>query len=179
MKKILFKEVQKYSQGTRLFLILITHVSMIILFVYAIFQQIIKGRPFGDNPAPDWALFLLLGLMIVTLIGMLIMKLELWIDEEGIHYRFFPIVWKVKLIRKVEIQRYEIRKINAVLEYGGRGLRTGLGHKWGKGFIVSGNQGLQLYLTNGKKVLFSTERSQAVLYAMDEMMKKGSELNFK
>jgi hypothetical protein len=30
-------------------------------------------------------------------------------------------------------------------------------------------------LTNGKKVLFGTQRSQAILYAMDEMMKNKPE----
>lgn len=171
MKKILFRETQKYSQGWNLYLIWITQVSMISLFIYALFQQVVRGIPFGDKPAPNWVLILLIIVLIGVLCGSLIMKLEVWIDLDGVHYRFFPLIWKEKLISKAEIQRYEIRKFQAITEYGGRGVRLGLGRKWGKGFIVPGNTGLQLYLTSGKKVLFSTERSQAIIYAMDEMMK--------
>lgn len=171
MKKVLFREIQKYSQGWNLFMILITHVSALILFFYALYQQTIIGKPFGDNPAPDWALVLLIAALALTLVGLLIMKLEVWIDQDGIHYRYFPLIWNDKLISKAEIQRYEIRKYSAVLDYGGRGIRLGIGRKWGKAFIVSGNTGLQLYLTNGKKVLFGTQRSQAIMYAIEEMMK--------
>lgn len=109
------------------------------------------------------------------------LKLEVWIDQDGIHYRFFPLIRKNRLISKAEIQRFEIRKYNPIIDYGGWGVRFGLGmklkfnfglgSKWGKAYIVSGNTGLQLYLTNGKKVLFGTQRSQAILYTMEEMMK--------
>jgi hypothetical protein len=152
-------------------MILITHVSVLIVFLYALYQQIILEKPFGDKPAPDWALVLLIVVIAITLLGLLMMKLEVWIDHEGVHYRFFPVIFKTKLISKAEIKQYEIRKYKAILEYGGRGIRFGFGRKWGKGFIVSGDTGLQLYLTNGKKVLFGTQRSQAIIYAMDEMMK--------
>jgi hypothetical protein len=171
MNKVLFRETQRYSQGWNLIMILITHVSMLILFFYALYQQMVKGIPFGDKPAPNWVLILLTIALAVVLCGLLLMKLEVWIDQDGIHYQFFPVILKKKLIRRLEIQQYEIRKYNAIVDYGGRGVRWGVGRKWGKAFIVSGNTGLQLYLINGKKVLFGTERTQAIIYAMDEMMK--------
>jgi hypothetical protein len=152
-------------------MILLTHVSMLILFTYALYQQEVKGIQFGDKPAPNWVLILLIFTLAIVLCGLLLMKLEVWIDQEGVHYQFFPIIWKKKLITKLEIQRYEIRKYNAILDYGGRGIRWGIGHKWGRAYMVSGNTGLQLYLTNGKKVLFGTERPQAIIFAIDEMMK--------
>jgi len=171
MKKVLFRETQQFKQGWNLYLILITHVPLLIFFFYALYQQAVKGIQVGDNPAPNWVLILLIITMIIVLWGLLVMRLEVWINQEGIHYRFFPLIFKNKLIFKAAIQRYEIRKYSAILDYGGWGIRRGLGRKWGKGYIVSGNMGLQLYLTNGKKVLFSTQRSQAIMYAMDEMMK--------
>jgi hypothetical protein len=171
LKKVLFKEIQSITQGWNLILILGTHIPLLIFFCYALYEQTVKGLEIGDNPAPNWALVLLIITMVGTLWGSLVMKLEVWIDQDGFHYRFFPIVFKEKLISKAEIQQCEIRKYSAILDYGGWGLRRGIGRKWGKGYIVSGDTGLQLYLTNGKKVLFTTQRSQAIIYAMDEMMK--------
>ncbi len=49
------------------------------------------------------------------------------------------------------------------------------GYGWGKSgsaFNVKGNIGLQLYLKNGKKVLFGTQRPDALKRAMDKMMKE-------
>ncbi len=178
MKKVLFKETQSFTQGWTLILILGTHIPLLIFFFYALYEQTFKGVEIGDNPAPNWALVLLIITMAVTLWGSLVMKLEVWIDQDGVHYRFFPITFGNKLISKAEIQRYEIRKYSAILDYGGWGLRRGFGRKWGRGYIIGGNMGLQLYLTNGKKVLFSTQRSQAILYAMDEMIKQNNPKNF-
>jgi hypothetical protein len=42
--------------------------------------------------------------------------------------------------------------------------------KWGRAYNISGNIGLQLYLNNNKKVLFGTQRQQAILHAMDTVM---------
>ena len=95
------------------------------------------------------------------------------IDQDGIHYRFFPLIFRDKLISKAEIQRFEIRKYNPVINYGGWGVKRSF--KWGRAYNVSGNIGLQLYLTNGKKVLFGTQRPQAILYAMEEIMKSKTE----
>jgi hypothetical protein len=171
MNKVLFKETQQFKQGWNLYLILITNISLLIFLFYALYQQVAKGIPVGDRPAPNGVLVVLIIVMIVVLWVSLVMKLEVCIDLDGIHYQIFPIIRKDKLISKMEIQRYEIRKYSAVLNYGGRGIRLGIGRKWEKAFMASGNIGLQLYLANGKKVLFGTQRPQAIIYAMDEMMK--------
>jgi len=157
MKKVWFKETQKYSQGWKLFLILFSHLSVMILFIYALIQQTVYDTPFGDKPAPNWVLVLLLIVTASTMLGMLIMKLDVWIDQQGIHYRYFPLIWKERIIKREEIASYQIRKYNPIAEYGGWGIRTGFLMKYGKAYNVTGNIGLQLILTNGKKVLFGTQ----------------------
>jgi len=129
------------------------------------------GSHVGDTPTPNAVLILTFVSLCLALWVYFSLKLDVWIDQDGIHYRFYPLIFKEKMISKEEIQRFEIRKYSAILDYGGRGIRRGFGRKWGKGYIVGGNIGLQLYLTNGKKVLFGTQRSQAIIYAMNEMMK--------
>ena len=171
MKKILFKETQQFRQWWYIVLILAATVPVMIMSIYSLYMQIVKGVQVGDSPAPNAVLVVVFIAMCISLWVTFSLKLEVWIDQEGIHYRFFPVIFKNRLISKAEIQRYEIRKYNPILDYGGWGIRRGFGRKWGKAYNVSGNSGLQLYLTNGKKVLFGTQRSQAILYAMDEIMK--------
>jgi hypothetical protein len=174
MNKILFKEEQQFRQWWQIMLRLVAIVPAMIICIYTLYKQNVEGIQLGNSPAPN-------AILIVSIIGLAIslwvsfsLKLEVCIDQDGIHYRFFPIIRKNKLISMGEIHRFEIRKYSAVFDYGGRGFRNGFGRKWGKAYTIEGNEGLQLYLTNGKKILFGTQRSQAILYAMDEMMKKSN-----
>jgi hypothetical protein len=171
MNKVLFKEEQQFRQWWWIVLILGSTVPIMVMNVYALYQQIIRGIPVGNSPAPNGMLIGIFVFLCLTLWVYFTLKLEVWIDQEGIHYRFFPLIIKNKLISKVQIQRFEIRKYNPIIDYGGWGVRRGFGRKWQRAYNVSGNIGLQLYLTNGKKVLFGTQRSQAIMYAMEEMMK--------
>jgi len=172
MNKVLFKESQQFRQWWYIVFILAATVPAMVICVYTLYQQVVRGIQVGDSPAPNAVMILVFIALCISIWIFFSMKLEVWIDQEGIYYRFFPLIYKDKLISKGEIQRFEIRKYSTILDYGGWGIRRGFGRKWQKGFIVSGNMGLQLYLTNGKKVLFGTQRSQAIMYAMEEMMKK-------
>ena len=172
MNKIFFKETQQFRQWWFIILVLAPTVPTMIFNVYALWRQNIQHIQVGNEPAPNCVYIVSFLVLALIIWSFLVAKLEVSIDEEGIHYRFFPFSFKTKIITKAEIQRYEIRKFSAIGDYGGWGVKRGLGRKWGKGYIVGGHTGLQLYLTNGKKVLFSTQRSQAINHAMDEMMKK-------
>lgn len=172
MNRLLFREAQQFREWWQIVLRLAATIPAMMICIYTLYEQVIRGVQVGDSPAPNVVMiFAVIGLGL-TLWGSFKLKLEVWIDSEGVHYRFFPLISKNKLISKSEIQRYEMRKYSAVFDYGGRGFRRGLGRKWGKAYTVSGNMGLQLYLTNGNKVLFGTQRSQAIQCAMEEMMKK-------
>mgnify|MGYP001806609291 CR=1 FL=1 len=175
MNKLLFKEEQQFRQWWWIIMILGTIVPVMVMNIYSLYQQLVRGIQVGDSPAPNGVLIITLIFLCVMLWGYYKLKLEVWSDLEGIHYRFFPLICKNRLISKAEIQRYEIRKYKPIIDYGGWGVRRGFGRKWQRAYNVSGNIGLQLYLTNGKKVLFGTQRSQAILYAMDEMMKNKPE----
>ena len=175
MNKVLFKEEQQFRQWWWIVMILGVTIPAMVMNIYAIYQQMVRGIQVGDSPVPNVMLIVGLVFLCVALWSYFSLKLEVWIDQDGIHYRFFPLIPKNKLISKAEIERFEIRKYKPIIDYGGWGVRTGFGRKWQRAYNVSGNIGLQLYLTNGKKVLFGTQRSQAILYAMDEMMKSKTE----
>lgn len=169
MNKVLYKEEQQFRQWWQIVLILGSIVTVIVFNIYALYMQIVKGIQVGNSPAPNVVMIGVIVAMLIAIWVFFSMKLEVWIDKDGIHYRFFPMIFKNKIISNVEIQRFEIRKYNPLLDYGGWGIKKRF--KWGRAYNVSGNIGLQLYLKNGKKVLFGTQRSKAIMYAMDEMMK--------
>ena len=168
MNKVLFKEEQQFRQWWYIMLIMVSVVPSMLFCVYAFYQQVVNGIQVGDSPAPNAFLIVIFVVLCVILWSVFVMKLEVWVDETGIHYRFFPLIFKPKVILKNEIQRFEIRKYSPIFDYGGWGIKRRF--KWGRAYNVSGNIGLQIYLTNGKKVLFGTQRSQAIQYAMDTMM---------
>ena len=168
MKKVLFSEKQQFRQWWNILLILVATVPAMIFSGYALYQQTVNGIQVGDEPAPNAVLAIFIVVMMALLWTYLAMKLEVWIDQEGIHYRFWPLIFKERLISIYEIQRYEIRQYRPIIDYGGWGMKKSF--KWGRAYNISGNIGLQLYLNNNKKVLFGTQRQQAILHAMDTVM---------
>ena len=94
------------------------------------------------------------------------------IDEKGIHYRFFPFHRKEKIILWTEIQIAQVRKYDAISEYGGWGLKGGFGKKYGTAINTKGNIGIQLVLTNSKKLekvtLFCVYSSYSELFTMSQ-----------
>lgn len=171
MNKVLFRESQRFNQWYWIVLVLGTTIPIVLFSIYTLFQQIIRGIPVGDNPAPNLIVFIQLIIVTIIPIFFFLMKLEVYIDHIGIHYRFFPIIRKERVIKKEEIAEYMIREYSAISEYGGWGVRSGFSRKSGKAYNVSGDIGLQLILTNDKKILFGTQKSSAIMYAMDVVMK--------
>ena len=169
MNKVLFKETQQFRQWWYIMLILSSTVPVMIFSIYSLWKQTKTGIQVGDSPIPNVVLIGLFFAMAFNLWTFLSRKLDVMIDQDGIHFRFPPLIRKTRLVSREEIQRFEIRKYKPIIDYGGWGIKKR--YKWGKAYNVSGNIGLQLYLKNGRKVLFGTQRSQAILYAMEEMMK--------
>lgn len=174
MKKAYFKEEQHFtSPWIWLFLIVVFTASIIpVLYIY--FQQITSGQvPAGSS---DARLLLLITMIVQILVFALFVfllktvKLVTEIKDGAFFYRYPPFINKEKRIGKEEIERYAIREYKPIREYGGWGVRQGF-RRTGKAYNVSGKTGLQLYLKNGKKVLFGTQRGAALLRAMDKIMK--------
>lgn len=173
MKKILFKEEQKFKQPWLWMIIIPAAASGIFFFGYAFDKQLVNGKPVGDNPMSDTGLIIVGGFVILLMIGItalfLYMKLITEVDKDGIHFRYPPLINKKKSIFKAEIDSYQIREYNPIKEYGGWGVKQS-SKKWGKAYNVSGKTGMQLILKNGTKVLFGTQRGDAFKSAVSRMM---------
>ena len=173
MDRIYFTEEQKFDQVWFRLIIVMTWVLMVVLFGWGIYQQIVLKKPWGDNPTSDTALLLTAAFIFLVMTGVtwltFSIRLITEVSEEGFKYRFPPLINKFKTIPKSMIAEYEVRKYNPILEYGGWGIRFGQFGK-GRAYNVKGNIGLQLKLQNNKRILFGTQRAEALKSAMDKMM---------
>lgn len=125
-----------------------------------------------EHPTDKLASAILIGAIVPVLIMVLFifMQLRTRIDEKGIYYRFFPIHFQVLVISWDEVTRAYVRKYNPILDYGGWGIRWGLGGK-GKAYNTSGNLGLQLELNTGKKILIGTQQPNEMNEILDQLVR--------
>lgn len=98
------------------------------------------------------------------------MRLRSRIDEEGIHIRFFPFIWKEKTWRWDEIGDVYVKRYGP-WEYGGWGYRFGRG---GTAFTTKGSYGIHLVVRrNGAKMLIGTQKPDEV----NEILKQYRQVN--
>lgn len=167
MSKIYFKEEQRFNQWWIWLLIL----SLSGFWIWQIVEQVILGKPVGDNPAPDVVVILtgLFPLGAIILFRFLI--LETLIDDEGVHYRFKLFQKKPKLIRPEEIARVEVKKYRPLLDYGRWGIRYGSA-KNGNAYNVNGNMGALFEFKNGKRFMLGTQNPETMRSALNKLMAK-------
>jgi hypothetical protein len=154
-KEILFAERQKFKQWWLwIFFILIN-----ALFLYAVYQQIILGKPFGNNPMSDTEHLVVTGLTIVFTLLFGTFRLDTLIKKDGIYVRFFPIHIKFKHYSWDSLTKSFVRQYSPLTEYGGWGIRSGFSGK-NTALNISGDKGLQLEFTNNKKLLIGTNKPE-------------------
>lgn len=159
---LLFQERQRFTQWW-LWLILI---SILIPVFYELWNNINSGASF------NLAAFLWSGgLVLLIILLFLFMRLDTEIKGDGVYVRFFPFASKLKVYEWEDIDKAYVRKYRPLIEYGGWGVRYGAR---GKALNVSGNQGLQLELKNGKKLLIGTRKPEE-LNAVLLQLGKGEE----
>jgi len=168
MTNALFQEKQRFNQKW-----LIALLAGIILFGFWGFtQQILLGKPFGDNPASNLGLILSTFLPLLIVAFIFALQLRTKIDKNGIVYQFWPVHRKEQIIKWEEVSCAYVRKYSPILEYGGWGFRHG---RKGKALNTSGNMGLQIEFLNGKKLLIGTQKPDELERVLNKLEIKGKE----
>ena len=154
-----FREVQRFRQW---WIWLIVY-GIAALMWWGFVQQIILGRPWGTNPASDWMMWLI---WLLFGIGFPIffhsVKLIVEVDDEGVSVRYPPLA--TRQFDFADIERFEARTYKPVKEYGGWGIKG-----WSLNRIaynVSGNQGVELTLRDGRQVMLGSQRPQELASAI-------------
>ena len=92
---------------------------------FAAIWQVVLGKDFGDNPAPDWvlvAVWVLAG--IILPVWLLTLRLVTRVDERGVDVRFRPPL-SGRLFRLEDIERCEQVRYLPIREFSGWGIRWG------------------------------------------------------
>ncbi len=133
-------------------------------------QQILLGRPFGGNPAPDWGVWLLwlvIGVGLPLFFARLELVLEVTSRELLIRYR--PLSKRV--LRLDEIERLEVRSYSPIGEYGGWGIKG-----WSRkkvAYNVSGHRGVDLTLRDGRRVMLGSQRAEELAETIERQRSQG------
>ena len=162
-QNLIYREVQHMRQWW-LWVIIIAAVA-IAWWVFIV--QIIEGTPFGSKPAPDvvvWIIAMLIGMALPLLFLMLKMITE--VRKDRIRIRYFPLYTRIVAVG--EIKTYGAVTNRPIRDYGGWGI------KWagsrGMAYNVSGNKGVQLELTNGKKLLIGSQKAEELAAAIKQAL---------
>ncbi len=162
--EVLFSEVQSIRQ--------VWWIWPVVLFIagltwYAFFQQILLGKPYGRNPASDtviWIRWLLLGIGLPWLLYSI--KLTVQVKSDQIYIRYFPFF--SRSIYFNELVRYEVSQYRPFWEYLGWGIRWAPGRGWA--YTLGGNQGVQLELSNGQRLLVGSQQPETLVQMIEQVM---------
>lgn len=89
---------------------------------------------------------------------LLLMRLRTRINEQGIHIRFIPFIWKEKKWKWEDIGKVHVKKYSP-WEYGGWGWRFG---GPGVAYTTKGFYGIWIVLKNGRTILVGTQHPEKV-----------------
>ena len=151
-----FVEEQRFNQWWLYLLLAIPLISLVTPIIYN-FDDYVNG----DKETLTGITISLVTVLIAILL-ILSIRLRTKIDENGIYYQFYPINFNEKFISWSDISKCYVRKYKPLTEYGGWGYRSGIGRRRGRALNIRGNQGIQLELKNGKKLLLGTQKEQLV-----------------
>ncbi|UCG50968.1 MAG: hypothetical protein JSW58_12305 [Candidatus Latescibacterota bacterium] len=166
----IFYEEQRLRENKLVYLAFLGGAAMIVLFGWAIVQQIILGEPFGDRPMGDTALLIVGPLYILLGVALLYIffegRLVTEVRPDGLFVRFIPFHRRFNQIPLAGVARCEARTYRPIREYGGWGIRGGVGKK---AYNVSGNQGVELEYDNGKKLLIGSKKAGQLASAIESI----------
>lgn len=158
-----FHEIQTQKQWWTWAILIATAGFM----VFGCYRQVVMGITFGDNPASNTWLIIVTVLVVLVIAAMLLLKLDTFIDKNGVYVRFLPFQRNYKFYDWKSVASYEVRKYNPALEYGGWGYRYRSGKKIA--YSMNGRIGLQLTFLDGKIVMIGTQKQEEMLHFLNQL----------
>jgi hypothetical protein len=165
-----FKETQRFKRWW----VWASLIAVNGIFTYAIVQQIIFGKPFGNTPMTNTNLLLISFVPISVFVFVISIRLDTSIGITGIRYRYYPFQFKETIIQWEDLSEAYMRRYNSFYEYGGWGIRVG-NTKINKAINTSAscNIGLQLEFKNGSSLLIGTRRPKDIKEILDQLAAEG------
>jgi hypothetical protein len=150
-----FEEKQSFTQWWILLLGLFEIAIVAWVFTLPLPKDIAPGSPLYIGLVV-WCLAFasIVPLMIVAV------RLKTEVLSDRIRIQFVPFHRQPKDFLFSEIQSADVRTYRPLAEYGGWGLRRGPG---GVAYNVKGNRGLQLVMSDGRRILIGTQKPDELL----------------
>jgi hypothetical protein len=158
-----------FSSILRRLLVVLMAISLAI-FAIALWETITSPET-TDVFVPTLLSIIAMAIPIAVTILFFISKLETEVRTDGLYVRFYPLHIGFKKFTREELAEFYFRTYKPIREYGGWGIRCSFTGK-GKAYNVSGNRGVQLVLTNGKKLLIGSQKPDELTAAIDRMLKQ-------
>lgn len=159
----LFYEVQYFKQQRLTVLLPAAALFLIAFFAYAMYEQFVMGRPFGDKPMSDTALALM-GPFYILLGAFLLWfyiagKLVTEVRPDGVYVRLHLLQRSPRHFPIATIEKCEAMTYRPIRDFGGWGIRHG---RKGRAYNVHGNRGAYLTLIDGKHVLVGSQKADVL-----------------
>jgi len=176
-----YKEHQRFTQWWFWAIIAISTLPLVFFFAYGLYIQLVLNEPWGDQPMSDTGL-IIAAVTTSLIIGGIIWlfftaELTIEVHDRAIYYRFTPFIAQNRRIGIDELVEWEVNKFRVIADFGGYGWRKGLGGK--TAYNVKGNMGLNIQLTNGKKLLLGTQKPDELRAAIQFEIDKMSDPDFR
>ena len=167
-----FEEVQRFRQPWLLVLVYGGSGATAGLFLYGMFHQLVLGRPWGDKPMSDLALWIvgpcmiLFGVLMIWLFAK--MSLTTQVRTDGLYVHYFPIHLRgPKKIPLEDAEKVAAVTYRPIRDYGGWGIRMVPG---GRAYNVSGDRGVRIDFADGKHVLIGSQQPEVLAEALRALL---------
>ena len=145
-----FDETQRFTN----WLIWTIALGVLISFVSILLYQILTGNKFGDKPAPNGLLIVVIFVICIPSVLLIrYAKLTLRLDNDTIYYG-----WNIP---KSELNKIKFADIAScdIITYGFVGYGYKVTTKYGIVYNTSGDKGLQIITKSGEKILIGTHKT--------------------
>ena len=156
----LFKETQRFTRWWAWRFGIAGLVAVGAVTGWALFREAGEGP--GAMVGVAVGVYALLGaLSWLFLAGSLVTEVE----ADGVYFCYFPFHRAPRRIGLEQIERWEARRYNPLLDYGGWGIRVGLRAR-GRAYNMHGRWGVWFRATDGRQLLLGTQEPEAFTAAL-------------
>ncbi len=160
-----FLEVQRFQQKWLLWPLGLANLLAFAAAVSEPFWPITK-----PNAPTNWSLWFLFFCLLLLTLFLLFTRLNTRIDQQGVTVKMTPLHWKPRTYKWSDIALANVRTYQPIVEYGGWGWRYSLSGA-GIAYNIAGDQGLQLQLKSGKKILIGTQDPETLKRVLEHYQK--------
>ena len=109
--------------------------------------------------------------LVLVNVFIFIIRLDTKYDNDGITYRFWPVMLSYKTIKIEDIKSYEVKNINPLFTFGGWGYRRRIGKLL---LNTRGKYGIEIQRNEGITLTLGTQKPESVKEVMKYLMETKS-----